>query len=205
MIDKKDNIRERTLEIYSKDYGALAKTFLEFTEPSDIKGTRFLSLEEAEGDDTQYLYLPALGRARRIVSSQKNLRFANTDFTYEDMQRRKPGNDQHTILGEEQYSGFDCYVLESIPKGKNSQYGKRVSWIDKESRLAVKIDFYDKKMRHTKEFRIKKLVQVQGIWTAVETVMADLKARHRTEMRITEIAYDKGMEDDIFSVRRLEQ
>ena len=205
LIDKNGNERKRMLEIYSKDYGELSKTFLEFLSPADIKNTRFLSIENKGKDDTQYLYLPALGRSRRIVSSQKKIRFANTDYTYEDMQRRRPDKDEHKITGEEKYDGYDCYVLESLPKDLESQYGKRVSWVDKKSFITVRIDLYDKKMKKSKEFFVKELKQVQGIWTPTKTVMNDLKAGHRTEMDLVEIKYDQNMEDSTFEIRRLEE
>ncbi|MBU0469448.1 MAG: outer membrane lipoprotein-sorting protein [Candidatus Omnitrophica bacterium] len=205
LVDKNGSERKRTLEIYSKDRGELSKTFLEFMSPADIKNTRFLSIEVAGNDDIQYLYLPALGRSRRIVSSQKNIRFANTDYTYEDMQRRRPEKDAHKITGQEQYNGYECYVLESVPNEKNSQYSKRVSWIDKKSFIAVRIDLYDKKSKKVKEFLVKDLKQIQGFWTATQTVMNDLKADHRTDMQIVEIKYDQNMDDTMFSTRHLEE
>ena len=201
LVDKRGNERKRMLEIYSKDYGDLSKTFLEFMSPADIKNTRFLSIETEDGDDIQYLYLPALGRSRRIVSSQKKIRFANTDYTYEDMQRRRPQKDSHKITGEESYNGYECYVLESVPNGKNSQYGKRISWIDKNSFIAVRIDFYDKKMRKVKEFFVKELKEIQRIWTATQTVMNDLKTRHRTDMTLVEIKYDQNIDDGMFMTK----
>lgn len=205
LVDKNGSERKRMLEIYSKDHGELSKTFLEFMSPADIKNTRFLSIEVEGNDDIQYLYLPALGRSRRIVSSQKSIRFANTDYTYEDMQRRRPEKDEHRITGQEQYNGYDCYVLESVPNEKNSQYSKRISWIDKKSFIAVRIDFYDKKMKKVKEFLVKDLKQVQGFWTATQTVMNDLKAGHRTDMKIVEIKYDQDMDEGMFSTRKLEE
>ena len=71
LIDKNGYERKRIFKSYAKDYDGLMKSYLEFMEPPDIEGTKFLSREHADKDDTQYLYLPELGRSRRIVSSQK--------------------------------------------------------------------------------------------------------------------------------------
>ncbi len=205
LIDKKGNKRERLLEIHSKDYDKLVKTFLEFIKPADINGTSFLTWENEDKDDTQYLYLPALGRARRIVSSQKNLKFVNTDFTYEDMQRRQPEKDEHKILGEENYNGYSCYLIESIPQKGTSQYSKRVSWIDKNSFVILKTYFYDKKGRKNKIFRVESLEEKSGIWTTMKTVMQDLKQKHTTLMDILEVEYNQGIDDGMFSLRKLEE
>ncbi|HSA31943.1 MAG TPA: outer membrane lipoprotein-sorting protein [Candidatus Omnitrophota bacterium] len=205
LVDKKGNERPRTLVLFARDEGPLAKTYLEFLTPEDIKATKFLSMEQAQGDDIQYLYLPALGRARRIVSSQKNLRFVNTDYTYEDMQRRKPSEDEHQILREEIYNGRPCYVLESVPVSANSQYGRRVSWVDKFSLVALHTDFYDKKGRLVKVFEVLSMKVVDGFWTVIKSRMEDLEEAHQTLMTVTEVRYDQGIEGAKFELRALEQ
>jgi len=184
----------------TKDYGDYQKTFLEFQKPADIDGTSFLTWENEGKDDTQYLFLPALGRSRRIVSSQKKLQFVNTDYTYEDMQRRRPHKDIHTLLREEPLFGRDCYIVESIPHEGTSQYSKRVNWINKTSFFILKTDFYDKKNRVFKQFYVDVLEEVQGFWTAMATVMIDLKYKARTYMQVTEIRYNEGIKDNVFKV-----
>ncbi len=205
LIDKRGSRRERILEVYVKDYGDLIKSFLEFQEPADIEGTRFLTWEHEDKDDTQYLYLPALGRTRRIVSNQKNLRFVNTDFSYEDMQRRKPDEDSHLFLREEQYKDYNCYVIESRPEKGDSQYSKRVSWVEKQSFVVVRIDFYNKKGSNSKQFRVEKLEKEDGIWTAKKNIMEDLKGNHTTIMEVIDVRYNKGVGDERFSLRKLKQ
>ncbi len=201
LINRKGKEKKRELKIYVKDYSGLNRTLIVFTSPKDIKGTAFLSIETPEGEDIQYLYLPDLGRPRRIVSSQKKNRFVNTDYTYEDMERRKPEKDDHKILKEDVLLGRDCYVLESVPKPGTSQYGKRVSWIDKESYLVLAVDFYDPKGKKVKEFRALKVEEIDGIWTITESVMHDLRKRHKTKMNAREVKYNQGLKDEIFTVR----
>ncbi len=206
IVDKAGDSRERELEIYTKDFGELLKTYIEFTAPADIKGTKFLSSENAEGDDTQYLYLEELGRARRIVSSQKNLRFVNTDFSYEDMQRRRPDKDRHRLLKETVSSGLSCAVIESVPKeSSNSQYAKRINWVDKKSLVVVRTEFYNQRNELAKIFNVSKLGKKSGIWTALETRMEDLRERHITLMKIKEVNYNQGLSDEIFTLRKLEE
>ena len=205
LIDKHGIERRRRLRVYRRDFGPLSRSLLEFLAPPDIAGTRFLSIENPNKDDTQYLYLPALGRARRIVSSQKKMRFVNTDFTYEDMQRRPPSKDTHRLLAETSWMGYAVYQVESLPLPKTSQYGKRVHWVDKASWVIVGTDFFDKKGNKVKEFRVTRLQSVQGVWTAMETTMRDLKARHQTRLVIEKVQYNQGLPEDLFTKRYLEE
>ena len=80
LIDKNDRKRLRTLITASKDYGSVSKSLTRFYTPADIDGTAFLTWENKDGDDDQFLYLPALRRVRRVVSAQKKNRFVNTNL-----------------------------------------------------------------------------------------------------------------------------
>jgi hypothetical protein len=205
LIDKRGNERLRSLVTANKDFGTLTKRYTRFTSPASIDGSGFLSWEKEDGDDDQFLYLPALRRVRRIVAKQKTNRFVNSDFTYEDQQRRKVDMDDHKILGSDTYNNYECWILGSIPKeSSNSQYGKRVSWIAKDIYVTLKIEFYDKKNRLTKVYTVRDLKNIDGIWTTMETEMHDFERKHRTLMKTLAIQYNKGIPDKVFTRRYLE-
>jgi len=200
LINKKGRKRFRNLIIVIKKYGDLSKSYMRFTSPADIEGTAFLTWEKKDGDDDQFLYLPALQRVRRIVSSQKSNRFVNTDYTYEDLQSREVEQDTHTVLREEKIDNYDCWVLESIPKtSDDSQYSKRITWIIKEIYLPIKTEFYDKKNKLYKILTGKKIQQIDGIWTILDAEMTDLNKIHRTLMKIDEIKYNRSVPDETFT------
>ncbi|MEW5815538.1 MAG: outer membrane lipoprotein-sorting protein [Spirochaetota bacterium] len=52
-----------------------------------MKGTGFLNLEHTNGANDQWLYLPALGKIRRIAASGRGGSFTGSDFTYADIKR----------------------------------------------------------------------------------------------------------------------
>jgi len=200
LIDKRGKKRFRNLLTVVKKYGDVSKSYIRFTSPADIDGTSFLTWENKDREDDQFLYLPALQRVRRIVSSQKSNRFVNTDYTYEDLQSREVAQDTHTILREEKIDEYNCWVLESIPKSEDdSQYGKRIIWVIKEIYLPMKIEFYDKRNRFFKIFTGKKIQKIDGIWTILDAEMNDLKKEHRTLMKTDEIQYNCNVPDEVFT------
>lgn len=71
LTDRNKNTRQRMMVSYATDAGGLLKTWVEFLEPADIRGTRFLSWENLDQDDTQYLYLRNWG-GRGGLSAVKN-------------------------------------------------------------------------------------------------------------------------------------
>lgn len=200
LIDKKGKKRFRKLISVVKQYGDVSKSYMKFTSPADIAGTAFLTWENKDSDDDQFLYLPALKRVRRIVSSQKKNSFVNTDYTYEDLQSRKVEQDTHKILKEEKVGNYNCWVLESIPKNKkDSQYSKRVIWIIKEIYVPIKTEFYDKRGKLQKVLTGKKVEKIEGIWTIRDAEMKNLKKKHRTLMKTDEIQYNRNIPDEVFT------
>ncbi len=204
LINKRGHERIRDFTSYSKDYGPLIKQLIRFTSPADIEGTGFLSIEKSEGETDQFLYLPALRRTRRIVSSQKSNRFVNSDFTYEDMERRPVEDSEHRIVGEDKIGNIDCYVLESRPEEESdSQYSLLKSFIAKNIYIALSTEYYDKKGKLIKKYRTIKLEKIQNIWTETEVLMEDLKKKHKTILKINNIVYDTNLDDNIFSRQNL--
>ncbi len=205
LIDKSGHKRMRTMISARKDFGGLSKSLIRFTSPEAIKDTGFLTWEKEDGDDDQFLYLPALRRVRRIVSSQKDGQFVNTDYTYEDMQKRRPEKDEHKILGTETVDGYECWVLESVPKDpKSTQYSKVVNWIIKDMYLPIKTEYYEKRGRLEKVFMAREIKEIQGIHSVLESELRSLKRKHRTLMKTEDIKYNTGIPDRIFTRRYLE-
>jgi hypothetical protein len=117
LINDKGQAKDRAVRAVRKEYGDLSKSMIRFLSPVDVKGTAFLIWENANRDDDQFIYLPALKQdPRRIASSEKSSRFVGTEFTYEDLQNRKVEKDDHKLLREEKLDGNQVYVVESTPK-----------------------------------------------------------------------------------------
>ncbi len=193
-----------------KDYngknGLDAKMITFFNSPPDIKGTGFLSWSywDDNKDDDQWLYLPALRKVRRISSSNKGDHFMGTDFTYDDMGERKIEEDNHTLLKNDNYNDTICYVVESISKKKKYIYSKKITWVDKQNWIPLKVDYFDRKGKALKTLNIKwKLVD--NIWTWGKAEMANHQTGHKTIIEIKDIKINTGIEDGILMERTLKR
>jgi len=198
LIDKNGESRERIIETWSMIYDEeknLNQSVMEFKSPATVKGTRFLQIEQDGRNDDQWIFLPALGRVRRIAASEGNASFMGSDFTYDDMKLQSGhGDREHQLLREERTGKFDCYVVESRSKdGSDSQYAKLISWITKEHFIPVQVEFYDKndgellKVLTTDE----NIEKIDGIWTVFDTKIENIRENHRT--RLTTLRNAEGL------------
>lgn len=206
LIDKNENKRIRDFISKRVLEDELERRLIRFTSPADIQGTGFLTIEKEGWETEQFLYLPALRRTRRIVTSQKSHRFVNSDFTYEDMERHPVSDYTYRITGSKTVGGIDCHSLETRPKpGTKSQYGKTFSLIGKTSFVPIFVKYFNKKDEHIKTYKVLKLEQVQDIWTEMTVRMEDFTRNHKTYIKIDQIRYNIDMDTSDISRKQLEQ
>mgnify|MGYP000364890331 CR=1 FL=1 len=216
LIDADGDVRPRVLEVWSQkvDFEQdLDHTIMVFHEPSSIKNTRFLQKENDGEDDDQWIYLPDLGRVRRISGGQGGDSFMGSDFTYDDMKSREIDNFEYELLREEEFNGYQTYVVEAIPKNPaEEQYAKTISWVTREHYIPVKLEMYDKDSEElyklmTVNSEIKK---IDGIWTVFSATMENLDSGHSTRLYIQQrdgnylLEYNKEIDDGRFTQQYLE-
>ena len=215
MYDKQGRMRERHLRLSGyrgAEKGERAdRLLIRFLFPNDIKGTGFLVLEHPGADDERFLYLPALGRVRRIAGEEKQDSFVGSDFTYEDIGGRELTDYVYAILDSAATwtdpggRVWPAWKLDSRAKDPNATYPRVVSTVLKDVFVVVAADNFNARNEVVKTFQVRKLEQITGIWTALELAMQNLRDRTRTEMSVTRVGYNVGLREADFTRRTLEQ
>ena len=203
---KNGSTTERLIDQFSKDdTSGLSRMMIEFRQPAGVAGTRFLSMDTEKGGSNQWIFLPSLGKTRRIAASEGSGSFMGTDFSYDDISSadRDVDLDTHTLLREENLNGKPCYVIESRPKDSSYQYSKMVQWIDKSNKVTHKIELYDKRGTHIKTLEILELRDVQGRLSAMKTRMTTQGAGNTT-INVEIIKYDDAIPESVFTTNYLE-
>ncbi len=198
--------RYRTLYTYRMDTDdGETRSLIRFSKPADIAGTGLLTLDRPGQASNQWIYLPALDRARRIASSRKGGNFVGSELYYEDLQKREVDDDRHQVLGKGKVGKIVTTMLESIPvDSDNSVYSKRISWIHAKILIPLQIEYF--KAGHdqpVKRLKVKKIKKIQGYWTVLDSTMTDLKNGKKTRMATEAIQYDQDLPDKLFSRQAL--
>lgn len=205
LTDHRGRKRTRQLKRFTEHDGTRTSTLLFFTSPADVRGVGLLTIEETGTDSNQWLYMPALRRTRRIAGSGRQDSFMGTDFTYEDLETPDITRNRYRLLGEEDLNGQSCWVIESLPLDSDSRYRKRLSWIDQESLLAVRVDFFASQGDPVKRLTARGISHQSDYWSAETLRMEDLERGRHTTLRIEEQEFDGRLPANLFSVRTLEQ
>ena len=213
LFDRQGRMRERTLAIAALKGGGVRgdKTLVRFTYPNDIRGTAFLVWEHDDTADERFLYLPALGRVRRIAGQEKQESFVGSDLSYEDIGGRDVADYTYAFAAENAAwtapdgSKHAAWALESRARDKDAEFPRSVSLVLKEHLVSVHAEIFNRRDERAKVFDVRKLERVDGIWSALELVVANDRDKTRTELITTSLRYNVGLTDDDFSRRQLEQ
>jgi outer membrane lipoprotein-sorting protein len=204
---KDGSTREQMLDQYSKDDASgKSRTVIVFHRPPSVRGTRFLTLENAGRGNDQWIFLPSLGKVRRIASSEGSDSFMGTDFSFDDISSasRDAGLDTHALVREEAYNGNACYVIESRPKDASYQYSRMVQWIGKDTKINYKLELYNRRNVLVKTVEISDIRDVQGRPTAYTTKMTTIAGGTSTALLTDIIKYDDPVPESVFTTAYLE-
>lgn len=176
------------------------KYYLHINYPSDLKNTVLLVWKNPGGDDDRWLYLPGLDLARRIAASDKRTSFLGSDFLYEDISGRSMSADTHQLLE----TTNDYYVLKHIPKQPDSvEFSEYTMWVHRQTFLPVKVEYLNKQGEKYRVYNALNVETIQGYPTITRSRMQDLLLKQDTLMEFTNIKYDRGLPEDIFTERYL--
>ena len=171
------------------------RTLFVFDRPRDIKGTAFLVHAHKEEADSQWLYLPALKRVKRISSSNQSGSFMGSEFSYEDMGATEVEKYTHRYLRDEACGDLECAVLERIPVSKHSGYSRQLIWLDLAELRTMKVEYFDRRNSHLKTLLAEdyKLYQ-DHIWRAGELTMVNHLTGKSTVLLWTDFEFQTDLD-----------
>ncbi len=111
------------------------------TSPAKEKGTVFLM----RGKEV-WNYMPTIDRTIKFPPSMMLQNWMGTDLTNDDLVKQSSILEDYThkIIGKEVKEGYNCWVLELIPKEDAPVvWGKVIIWVDQTEYMMLQTDYYD--------------------------------------------------------------
>ena len=184
------------------------RSVITFSEPHDIRGTALLTHSKIEpDDDSQWIFLPAVKRVKRISSSNRTGKFVSSEFSYEDLGSEEVADNNHMWLHSAACTHdaeVTCAAVESRPKNKRSGYSKRVSFIDIDEYRVHQIDFYNRRGDLEKTLEFIDYKQYEGqFWRAHVMKMKNLQTGKSTRLSWKNYEFRSGLTDRDFTPQGL--
>jgi len=195
------SVRTKEFKGYTRGEDA---AYMEFTAPSRDKGTRFLKLA-----DEFWMYLPNVGKAVKIAGHAMRGSLMGSDFSYEDaVSNEELAASYDAVLeGEEKLDDADCYVLKlTLKEGAEGSYYTQKLWVDKQSFIPIKAEYFSKSGRLMKDVQILDFKRISGKNYPTRIRMENkLRKNTWSEFVITDVQIGISIPANVFTKGYLER
>lgn len=209
IYEKNGSTRERTINLLSRKYGETEKRMIKFVEPADVRGTALLIIDNDKGPDDMWIYLPALKRTRRIVSTEKGKSFMSSEFSNADMSSAPLSDFKITHLPASGENGLWVIESKTLSQDKAYEYGYscKITYIDKNDFKIKKIEFFNDKDVKSRTIEV---LATQPIGSNGEYLMTELCVTNFLNGRSSRIKYNDvnasaEIPDNTFTVENMER
>ncbi len=214
IIDAKGRERIRKIYMASKSHASegVEKRIIKFLEPTDIKGTGMLVFDYDTKRDDMWMYLPALRKTRRIVSSEKSKSFMGSEFSNADMAASSPDDFNYELSGTEIVDGTPCWKIHATPVSgdvaREQGYASQVLFIGKKDFVVRRALYYDEdndlyKVLNYSDIR---LADPEGKKFIAATMIMENNQNGRSSIiRMETIMVNKELSDELFTLTYLER
>ncbi|MBI3783707.1 MAG: outer membrane lipoprotein-sorting protein [Deltaproteobacteria bacterium] len=191
---------DREVILMRANQEGMEKIYLEVTSPTDLKDTRFLLFDRLEGNDEQYMFVPAMKRSIQLNMETRKQEFLGSDFAVADLVRPEIEGFTYTMVGEETLDGRPCKLVQAVPKNPSEQmYSKTVTAIDPKDNLIVRTLMFDEKGIPLKTWTIDKYDKVDGNWTPSVQRMVNVRNSHWSKIELLDVQYNAQLPSEAFN------
>ncbi|MBF0361213.1 MAG: outer membrane lipoprotein-sorting protein [Oligoflexia bacterium] len=212
LIGSNGNSETRIFHKYSiKNDDGTSRVLLSFLGPASIKGVALLTWQNKDGNDDQWLYVPALSNElKRITKGGKKNYFLGTDYTIEDLMTEDRNNFNYSKLNDSKIKNTNCYVIEVVPATdelkSESGYSSRKLYINKTSYIISKIEYFDKNNKLIKTLVLNEIKKIKiastEFWRADEAILENHNTHHKTVILVISRSFSKeDVSEDYFTHR----
>ena len=190
-------------EVSMKSWSKGTECYLIYiTEPVKDKGQVFMK----RGQD-MWNWMPSINRMIKLPPSMMSQSWMGSDFTNDDLVRMNSIIEDftHEIVGSERIEGYDCYIIELVPKPDAAVvWGKIRLWISKEEYYELKGEYFDEDLVLVNTMTSSNIKQMGDRMLPSRTVMAPVdKPGNQTILEMVDITFDKPIDDNFFSQQNM--
>jgi len=174
------------------------------TSPAQEKGQVFMKRET-----DMWNWIPKISRMIKIPPSMMSQSWMGSDFTNNDLVKVNSlaVDYTHSMLGEEEIEGYDCYKIELIPTLESPVvWGKVNMWISKEEYFQMRMEYYDEDMELVNLMEASDVKQFGDRMLPSKMVMIPVKKDGQQTMMVTlEQSFDVAIDSEFFSQQNMKR
>lgn len=197
------------------------RSILFFSAPAEFEGLGLLAVTRRDEPGELKLYVPGIDRVREVRASARGEPFVGSDLTFRDLDLLQAlptwtaEEAEARLVGETTIEGEVCHHIELSPRSEDVEYGRIVLWLTKDDLTLRRILLQrvegnavprdELEDGDDKRIELGRIEQAGSIPVAHRIEVETLGAGSRTIIERSDVKFDQGLEDDLFSEKALER
>ena len=166
-------------------------TLIEFTKPNN---TKILAHSRKQGEDDRWIKTSS-GAPKRIANSGGDQYFAQSHFSYKDMDFARAKNFKHEALCdggkcEVDHKGVPHWRIKSVPDAAENDFAYVVNLVKVQDNTVSKVEYYSKDGKLLRELSIDERKDVKGYQIPTLVVMKMSDSGDTSTLKVVEIEVD---------------
>jgi outer membrane lipoprotein-sorting protein len=204
VFDRAGEQRERLFDVRSKRGEERTRTLMTLTDPAEVRGQAFLFVENPEGADDMWMYVPAFDVVRRVEGSQRRASFMGSHFTFADLESRDLRESRYRRLRDETIGDHEVYVVEARPtQPQESDYSRVVAYVRKSDFIPLRVRFFNKDGDLEKTLFAEQLNTTEDGSTYIEQMTLRAEQGGYTRIQIQSLDTNVELPDSLFDRNEL--
>ncbi|HWU68979.1 MAG TPA: outer membrane lipoprotein-sorting protein [Stenotrophobium sp.] len=176
---------------------------LRIESPTPYAGAAYLIREPGAGrQSSMFVYLPSVGRVRRITGAFVDGSLMGTNFSYQDFRQLATAfaGSTATLEPPSTIEQRPVYVLSFRPAaGSHSSFDRVRAWVDQKTCVPLKASFYaGNALLKALTASADALRQSGKYWYLSEMTMSDLRSGSQTVLRVAHVGEGVGIDKHYF-------
>ncbi|HXV37025.1 MAG TPA: outer membrane lipoprotein-sorting protein [Myxococcota bacterium] len=175
--------------------------------PEHLRGVAILTIEQRDRNHDAFVFLPSLGRARRIAAAQRGDAFFGSDLSYGDFERRRVEEFDQLALETAQHGGEAIYRIGAAPRGE-APYSRVEFDVAQADSAILEIRYFaggEPSAVRVIEAPRADMVERGGHVLPTQLIVDDRARGSSTQLLVTGLRVNPPIPDRLFTVSALEQ
>jgi hypothetical protein len=175
--------------------------------PEYLRGMTILTIEAENRGHDAFLYLPSLGKVRRVSTAQRRDSFLGSDVTYEDLERRRVADYELSAPELQEWAGEPVYAIRGRAL-RDFNYSHLVFIVARSDQAILATQYF--KRGQDVPYRIinaprETMVEQDGHVLPTRLYVENRARGTTTEVLFHDLEINPPIDDHVFSVATLEQ
>ena len=209
LVMRNESGRERTrrFRVISKVIDGRTHSIGRLVWPNYLRGMTILTIEALDRTHDTFVYLPSVGKVRRISTAQRGDSFLGSDVTYEDLERRRVSEYRIDGMDDREFQGEAVFEIHASPK-RDMSYDAVIFVVSAEDHAILETRYF--RAPQTQPLRVVSAPREFMVEKKGHVLPTRMRVRYPSRGTTTEVVFsgivvDPELDPQLFSIKTLEQ